>query len=146
MNVTWTGNLILAQLMTCGFLTGLIWIVQCLYYPAFARIEKAQFAEFHKFHTRTITYIVAPMMILELGTAAALVAALSASAISLVNLISILLLWASTFLISVPIHNRLAESHNLEQIQKLTRTNWPRTVLWTLRFLALWVWASQHIL
>ncbi len=59
-----------------------------------------------------------------------------------VNMGALLLIWLSTFLLSVPCHEHLAktdmnETSLIEKIQRLVKTNWPRTILWTLRSIVL---------
>ena len=53
--------------------------------------------------------------------------------IFLVNLILVLLIWLSTFLIQVPLHNALSKEKNKEKLSKLIFSNWIRTILWTAR-------------
>jgi len=43
----------------------------------------------------------------------------------------ILIAWISTFFIQIPIHNRLEDGKDDQQIQKLISSNWIRTVCWT---------------
>ena len=49
------------------------------------------------------------------------------------NLIMVVLIWLSTFLIQVPLHNALSKEKNTEKLSKLICTNWIRTILWTSR-------------
>lgn len=51
------------------------------------------------------------------------------------------LIWLSTFLIQVPIHQQLAKGKDLGLIDRLVRTNWIRTILWTLK--ACWMSFAQ---
>ena len=60
------------HLAATGFLTGLIWVVQLVVYPGFAHVAPAAFPAFHRAYTRTITFLVGPSMLLELGTGLAL--------------------------------------------------------------------------
>lgn len=118
---------------SCLFLTGLIWLVQWVHYPAFRFADKAQFSAFHSFHSSRITMIVGPLMLLELVTAGLLWQRSPTSGPLMANLIGIGLIWATTFLLNVPAHNILAHGYDAEAIRTLTVTNWPRTILWTLR-------------
>ena len=54
---------------------------------------------------------------------------------SQLNIISILIIWASTFFLSVPCHSKLQQSKDKQQISRLVLTNWPRTILWSARSL-----------
>lgn len=122
------------------YLVGLIWIVQIIHYPLMKYVEPSRFVAFEKEHCQKIAPVVAPAMLLE-GALSFLVCyqvfaeqigigAVIASTIGLILLGSI---WFSTFAVQVPIHNRLAEGLNIDLIAKLVRTNWIRTVAWTLR-------------
>lgn len=71
-------------------------------------------------------------MVLELGLAVWLAwqgRALGAAVWWALGLV--LLIWAATFFISVPFHNRLAQGFDYVAIDGLVRTNWLRTVAWT---------------
>ncbi len=135
-------NLWLIHLTTCAFMTGLIWVIQILHYPAFADVDKSRFDDFHSRHTNRITWIVAPVMGIELLTGFALVFYFSANFFSLLNLLLILATWLSTAFLSVPCHNRLSSKRDQEQIEKLIKANWPRTALWSLRLVLLFFWFS----
>jgi len=128
------------QLLACFFMTGVIWIIQLIQYPGFIFSDREQFTNFHMFHSHRITFVVGPMMVLELLTAALLFAAHSQSSmvwatwtITGLNLASVVLLWALTFFISVPIHNKLTLGFDAGHVRKLTVTNWYRTALWSFR-------------
>jgi hypothetical protein len=45
----------------------------------------------------------------------------------------LLLIWASTFLLQVPLHGILERRHDKQAILLLNATNWIRTLLWSLR-------------
>lgn len=116
----------------------LIWMVQVVHYPSFAYIDAKQFEAFHQHHTRSISYIVLPLMLLELGIAGILALQHTFHWTYFVPLGFVLLIWASTFLIQVPDHNSLAAGKELSKIKHLVETNWIRTILWTLK--AFWLW------
>ncbi|MEL6186606.1 MAG: hypothetical protein AAFU79_18460, partial [Myxococcota bacterium] len=48
---------------------GVIWMVQVVQYPLFARVGEESFAAYHAGHTAYITWVVLPLMFVELGTA-----------------------------------------------------------------------------
>ena len=121
------------QLISCAFLSGLIWTVQVLQYPTFKFVSETQFQRFHGFHTKRITFVVLPMMVLELVTGAALVLNAADSIMLWLNLFGIVLIWLCTFFISVPLHNLLAQEGNTKTIERLISTNWVRTILWSVR-------------
>ncbi|NRA66563.1 MAG: hypothetical protein HRU19_18890 [Pseudobacteriovorax sp.] len=120
-------------------MTGLIWTIQLVHYPSFAFIDSTRFTEFETFHASRISWIVMPVMIVELMTAIGLWFLLAEpwSLWNVINSIGVLLIWLSTGLFSMPIHARLLSGKNTELIRRLVETNWPRTILWSLRSLVL---------
>ena len=66
--------------------------------------------------------------------------------ISWVNITSIILIWISTFLIQIPLHLKIIEKSNKSYIYALIKTNWVRTILWTLRVLGIIGWVELEIL
>lgn len=137
-------NLIfLAHTATTFYLVGLIWVVQSLVYPSMGLVGANGYAAYHNLHISRITPIVAPAMIVELATAIYLVYA-PLDGIDYryfwLGLALILIVWASTFLIQVPLHEKLVASFDAEVQQRLVLTNWIRTIAWTLRGgLVLWM-------
>jgi hypothetical protein len=128
--------LLLLNFAVAAYLTGLIWTVQVVHYPSFGRVPKEVWAAFHADHTRRMGYMVMAPMVLELGLAIWLAwagrTALPSGAgwwsLALVGVV-----WAATFFISVPFHNRLEKGYDYIAIDGLTRTNWLRTLAWTAR-------------
>ncbi len=119
-------------------MTGLIWMVQIVHYPLFDTIGAAQFGQYHAAHTRLITYIVMPVMLLELATAFYLSYEMpailqTASFLWWLAVGALVLIWLSTFLLQIPAHNALTNGFEQSAYEKLVSTNWVRTVLWTFR-------------
>lgn len=114
----------------------LIWLVQCIIYPAFRDIDPQQFDTWHRKYLRTISLFVIPLMLAQmvltiLGTRAAP---------GLGNIISILgisVAWLVTFCISAPCHQQLQRTgKDRDTIERVNRTNWLRTLAWTVVWLA----------
>ena len=120
-----------AHLFLALYLTGLIWFVQVVHYPLMGKVGKAYFVAYENAHTRLTSWVTAPPMLLELGTGATLLYLNPGLALFQVNLIAIVLIWASTFFIQVPLHGRLSSAFSEAAHRKLVRSNWIRTVLWT---------------
>ena len=142
-------RLLLANLVLCAILTGLIWTVQLVHYPGLALVGKAEFARYHAAHTARMGALVGPLMVLELLLAAGLAwagrTALPHGA-GWWSLALVLVVWAVTFFISVPFHNRLATNgYDYVVLDGLTRTNWLRTGAWTLRLGLLAVLAARAV-
>lgn len=125
------------EVFSCFFMTGLIWVIQLVHYPSFSFVKNNLSVEFNQFHQFKITFIVMPVMLIELVCAIAWYIDSSYNVLLLVNLGLLALIWLSTFLLSVPIHARLTSDFSQELIDKLIKTNWPRTVLWSIRSLIL---------
>ena len=135
-------SLWLIHLISAAFMTGLIWVIQLLHYPAFADVAESGFNDFHRRHTARITWIVAPVMAIELFTGIALVFYFPGQVLAKLNLLLILVTWLSTAFMSVPCHNQLSLKRDQMQIEKLVKTNWPRTVIWSVRLILLFFWFS----
>lgn len=118
-------------------MTGVIWVIQLVHYPTFAYVDEGRFTQFHLFHSNRISWIVAPVMLIELLTAYFLVYLDSSNLYNIFNLGSISLIFALTAFSSVPQHNRLARGYDGAVIHRLIVSNWPRTALWTLRLVVL---------
>lgn len=117
---------------------GVIWVVQLVHYPLFSRAERSTFVAFEADHSRRITWVVGPLMIGEIVTAGVLAVRLSGTETAAwwwVGLAMVLLLWASTAVLSIPQHSALGGGWNEAAHRRLVLTNWPRTVLWTARSL-----------
>ncbi len=123
----------LIQLCSCLFLTGLIWTIQLVHYPSFDFVEKNIFSQFHNFHSNRITLIVGPAMLAELVSAFFLYTEQG----WLLNLTSVIFLWAVTAFVSVPLHKKLEKEPNPDLIRKLVLSNWIRTSLWSARSIML---------
>lgn len=119
------------------FMTGLIWTIQIVHYPSFGFVKEERYREFQYFHMRRITYIVAPLMILELLSGALIMFKNYQNTPYVIACFLLLLIWLNTAFLNVPIHNRLMSKGDEILFKKLVLSNWPRTVLWTLRSICL---------
>ncbi len=138
-------RLLLLQLACALSMTGIIWFVQVVHYPLFASVGSSGFSLYEAEHARRTGWVVGPLMCLELASALLFLlprfrpAAISAGA-AWGGFALVLVLWLSTGLIQVPLHNRLAAGYDTAVVSKLIATNWIRTVAWTLRSALLLVW------
>ncbi len=142
-------RVLLLHLVVTAFLCGLIWVVQVVHYPLFDRVDRTGFAAFEAEHSRRITWVVGPAMLLELFTGAwLLVGALRGTAplepgIAIANLGLIALIWMSTMLVQVPAHTTLADGFDAQAHRILVASNWIRTVLWTARTVGLFALVAR---
>jgi len=116
------------------FMWGVIWTIQMAQYPLFARIGAAQWEDYHAVYTRSITVVVLPAMVTELGTSG-LLALLRPAWLSppllWAGFACAALTWAVTFFVSVPLHDTLGRGFSAGTIARLVATNWLRTLFWT---------------
>jgi hypothetical protein len=128
-------------------MTGVIWMVQVVHYPLFSKVGVESFGAYHADHTRLITFVVLPLMMVEAATAALFAVQTPRgmpSWVAWVGLGLVGLIWATTFLHSVPRHGLLSAGFDPRAHAELVAGNWLRTVGWTLRSgLLLWVLARM---
>ena len=121
----------LTYLMISWGLVVLIWIIQLVHYPSFHYIDPNKFSDFHQHHSKSITIIVMPLMLAELIIGFLQAYRSGFTSIELIALAMIIGVWLSTFFIQIPLHNQLSIENNSTVVNKLVKTNWIRTFLWT---------------
>lgn len=121
------------QLINAAALVSMIWIIQIVHYPSFVYYDKSTFAEAMNFHQKRIIYIVLPLMLTEIGISIYLWV-IDGRFINTIGLACVLVIWASTFFIQVPTHEKL-KSYDSNLIEGLVKGNLIRTVLWTIKLL-----------
>jgi len=119
-------------------MVGLIWFVQVVHYPLFAKVGNSGFSDYEQSHQRRTTLVVAPFMLIEAATAIALIG-FRPSGVSVVSAflgVSLVgVIWFSTAFLQVPAHERLAKSFSPIAHRSLVVSNWLRTVAWSARSL-----------
>jgi hypothetical protein len=140
--------ILLANVASTLYMTGVIWLIQFVQYPFFSKVGASSFADYHAAHTIWITPVVAPMMIVELATSFFIIfyppADIDAKLLY-VGLVLTLIVWASTFFLQVPMHEKLGSGFNAEAHAFLVNSNWIRTIAWSLRSILVgwFVWKSM---
>lgn len=142
-----TKIILITNLVSIIFLTGVIWIIQVVQYPFFAQIGAENFPKYHASHTFWITPVVAPAMIVELITSIFLIIYPSEhidSKLIWLGLILTLIVWTSTFFLQIPMHEKLAQGFDADAHKFLVNSNWIRTIAWSLHsFLVVYfVWKN----
>lgn len=124
-------------------MVGIIWFVQIVHYPLFARVGAAQFPAYEGAHSYLTTIVVATPMLIEAFTSVLLVWQRPASLSPILvwsGLALVAALWVSTALLQVPQHERLANGFDVDAYRFLVGSNWLRTLCWSVRGgLALWM-------
>lgn len=128
--------LLSAHLAATAAMVGLIWFVQVVHYPLFAAVGTEGFAEYEARHARLTSFVVGPFMAVEGVSALLLFVAPPEGlgrALPAVGLVVLAVVLGSTVLLQVPAHGRLAHGYDPAVARRLVRTNWIRTVGWTVR-------------
>lgn len=116
------------------FMVGLIWFVQIVHYPLFGRVGRDGFADYSLAHSRLTGLVVGPPMLVEAGTAAALVARPPGGLplwLPLMGLVLLAAVWLSTAFLQSPQHGVLGRGFVPASHRFLVASNWIRTVCWT---------------
>ena len=135
--------LLTVQLVATLTMCGLIWFVQIVHYPLMAQVDSAEFTAYERLHQARTSLVVAGPMLAELAAAVGLfwyrpsdvpMAAL------IIGAVLVAVIWASTIVWQMPAHRALEQGFDAAAHRRLVRTNWVRTVAWTLRgALACWM-------
>lgn len=132
---TWELGVIAVHALVAAMMAGLIWTMQVVHYPLFARISAADAETYQRDHMRRITQLVGPLMVVQgvlvwvlflappdgverwLVTASGLAQALALG-------------WTAAYF--APLHGRLAdEGYSAAAVRRLVQANWIRTIAWT---------------
>ena len=131
---------LLLQLLLAALLSGLAWTVQVAIYPVFKSIpDSASFRAYHDRYTKQITFLVGPLMVIELLISPLFVISPTLGQASSMGWILALMApinLVSTGIFFVPMHNRIANSaHDTrhELIDRLVSLSYLRTGIWTLK-------------
>lgn len=131
------------HLLTTFAMVGLIWFVQIVHYPMMASFERENFAAHEKEHCDRTGWVVVPLMLGEIFTFALLLLEGLRSDAFLLSGLLLGVIWASTFLLQVPLHRALLQGWNAKAHRQLVATNWIRTTAWTGRVALLcWLWTA----
>lgn len=118
------------------FMVGLIWTIQSVHYPLFARVGSPSFKRYETEHTNRMARLLVIPAGVEVATGLALVwsrpEGLDLSPVLLGGTV-LAVIWMTTALVQVPLHRRLQERYDPSVVAKLVKSNWLRTGLWTVR-------------
>jgi len=124
----------LIQIISNSVLLGIILVTQFITYPSFLSVSKQKFYHFHNKYVNRISFIVIPFMILELFSLCYISYILN-DFLLIKSLIILLSIWLSTFIIMVPLHNKLSSKYEKELVIKLINYNWLRTLMWSIKLI-----------
>ncbi|GAB5532795.1 MAG: hypothetical protein Roseis3KO_45720 [Roseivirga sp.] len=136
-------TIFIIHLMASLFMTGLCWFVQIVHYPLFRQIELDKFPAYEKKNFVT-GFVTIPVMVIELGSALYLLYH-NPESLYFLNVCLLGIIGLSTVIFQVPIHLKLSQKATAPLIDKLIRTNWIRTISWTIRMGILAILLSQSL-
>jgi len=113
----------------------LIWMVQLLIYPNFAHYTHKNLLSWHRVYIKRLAGIVIPLMFTQVFVVGYQLYE-NKEIYTFLSAIPVVLVWLSTFIQFVPLHNKISKGLEIEDsVQKLIHRNWIRTALWTALFL-----------
>jgi len=123
-------------LLSTSVMVGVIWVIQLLHYPSFHFINEKKYIEFQHFHMQRISFIVIPVMLIELASAL-LLSYFFRSSLTIILLALLLGIWGITFIFFTNMHQKLTNGYDRANVDSLVKNNWSRTALWSLRLIIL---------
>jgi hypothetical protein len=126
-------------------MTGVIWLVQLLVYPAMRDVPADRWIPWHLRHCLRISYVVGPLMVVEVVTALALWLQGLTSPLFLAGAALLGVVWLSTLVLQIPLHHVCEKGCSPLAIERLILTNWVRTVAWTARAGIVLVVLLEHL-
>ena len=128
--------LLKVNFISTSVMVGVIWVIQLLHYPSFHFINEKKYIEFQHFHMQRISFIVIPVMLIELASAL-LLSYFFRSSLTIILLALLLGVWGITFIFFTNMHQKLTNGFDPSIVDKLVKINWSRTALWSLRLIIL---------
>jgi uncharacterized membrane protein len=116
-------------------MVGVIWLVQLVVYPAFRLVPDEGWSRYHDQHSRRITSVVGPAMLVELATSVLLVAGAAPDGVPgwmpWAALAATLVAVGMTGAVHSPDHGRLSKGRDARLIDRQIGLGWIRTAAWT---------------
>ena len=127
---------LLVQFAATWTMVGIIWFVQVVHYPLFARVDDPGSGAYAVENQRRTTRVVGLPMAAEGITALWLVASPPdglGRLLPAVGLVLLAVVLGSTVVVQVPAHAQLVDGHDPATVRRLVAGNWVRTAGWTAR-------------
>jgi len=123
----------IAHLVATITMFGIVLFVQVVQYPLLAHGKPEDRPEFERAYTRRAGLVIAPTMCIEAAGAAFLLLTgpLAGSFLALVGAGLLALIWLTTFLVSVPCHERLSHQWDDGTHRRLLWSNVVRLIAWS---------------
>ena len=126
-------------------MVGVIWLVQLLVYPAMREVPAERWLPWHLQHCQRITYVVGPLMLVEVFSALGLWWLGLSGPVFHLSLALLAVNWLSTLVIQIPLHGRCEKEHSPVAIRWLIASNWIRTLAWSARGVLVGVLVLEHL-
>lgn len=130
-------DIFMVHLISTSIMVGLIWLIQVVHYPSFLFIDIEKYSKFQKFHMSRISYVVIPIMMIELLSGVYLFLFYTFSIYLIIELFILAITWILTGLFFSRMHTELVEKFNKNIINKMINLNWFRTCFWSIRLVIL---------
>ncbi len=130
-----TDPIITTHILSTMLMAGIAWFVQIVHYPLFSKVGNEYFPEYLKGHSILTTFIVSPLMLIEVCTGGFLFHKYPQEKIFFIGFVLLIVIWFSTFLIQVPRQNILGKGFKQKAYEELIFSNCIRTALWTMRMI-----------
>jgi len=125
---------LLVQTAATWYMVGFIWTMQILHYPLFDRVGREAFADYEAEHNRRFGVLVGPGIALVAITTLVQLVTRPPSTPPLAaigEVVLLVLILGSTALYQAPKHARLSSGFDPVAYRTLVRTNWVRTIAWS---------------
>ena len=117
-------------------MAGLIWFVQVVHYPLFHQISDTKSIDYAFQNQRRTAWIVGmPMFVEGITTLWLFFDPINGRLLPLIGGLVLIKVHASTIFLQVPKHDQLLNGYKKEVVDQLVKTNWIRTIGWSIRSL-----------
>lgn len=129
---------ILVHMAATWAMVGFIWTIQVLHYPLMAKVPAAAFPAYVDSHQKRVVAVLAVFAVVEVVSAAAIGFVTDAvpTWLWLGSGALLVVIWVATGAFYAPLHGRLADGWDSGLHDQLVRTNWFRTIGWSIRGVA----------
>lgn len=126
---------LVANLAGTALMVGFTWTIQVLTYPMMKAVPADGFVAFELTHRNRVTAVLAVLAPTEIVAAAGVAMFVDdvPSWLSVGAGALLFAIWLSTLLFYAPLHMRLSTGFDPVLHRRLVRSNWVRTIAWTVR-------------
>ena len=122
----------ISNIVVNSILLGIIMMTQFVSYPLMKNYNE-NFHTIHQNYMKRMGYVAGSMMVLEFLIISFLFLLNFENKVITAMFLITCLIWLSTFVIQVPLHQELTKKKENKLIQRLINTNWIRTILWSVK-------------